>query len=368
MEVVKAARLRLLIGNVLRVVYFLLLAGAALLYSSFVLSVNPATARFGGTVLASMGDVALGAIRAIIAYLPNLVYLFIIWTIAYYGVKAARFFRDAIANQEISLPKFEPDWADPTYKLIRVAIGLFGVVVSYPYLPGAQSEVFRGFSVFLGALLTLGSTSVVGNVISGIVLTYTGSFNVGDRVRIGSTTGDVLEKTLFVTRLRTVANEIVSIPNGVVLSGSVLNCNRVANREGLIVTVRIGIGYDVPWGRVHELLRDAAQKTHAIVPAPSPTVCELSLDDYAVTYELRAVTDELTRLGAIRAELHRSVLDAFNQAGVEIMTPSVYSLRDGSATAIPAVYDPPVGTPARLRIELERIQRAMRGQGGSRQP
>jgi len=160
----------------------------------------------------------------------------------------------------------------------------------------------------------------------------------------------------------------VSIPNGVVLFDSVLNYNRVANREGLIVTVRIGIGYDVPWRRVHELLRDAAQKTHAIVPAPSPTVWELSLDDYAVTYELRAVTDELTRLGAIRAELHRSVLDAFNQAGVEIMTPSVYSLRDGSATAIPAEYDPPVGTPARLRIELELIQRAMRGQGGSRQP
>jgi len=145
MEVVKAARLRLLIGNVLRVVYFLLLAGAALLYSSFVLSVNPATARFGGTVLASMGDVALGAIRAIIAYLPNLVYLFIIWTIAYYGVKAARFFRDAVANQEISLPKFEPDWADPTYKLIRVAIGLFGWSSVIPTFPAPNPKSFEGF-------------------------------------------------------------------------------------------------------------------------------------------------------------------------------------------------------------------------------
>ncbi len=356
LELITPARLRLMVGAVLRIVYFGLIAAVVLLYTLFVLSVYPATARIGGSLLGFIGRVALGMAEQIVAYLPNVVYLLVIWATAYYAIKGTRFFLAAVGKRDITLPGFDPDWADPTYKLARVGIILFTMVVSYPYLPGSQSEVFKGFSVFVGAMLTLGSTAVIGNVISGVVLTYTGSFRVGDRVCMGQTTGDVLEKTLFVTRLRTVENEIVSIPNGVVLAGPVINYNRMAKRAGVILTVRVGIGYDVPWRQVHDLLENAAKATNNIATYPPPTVWELSLDDYAVTYQLRAATDQPARLGAIRASLHRSVLDAFNKAGVEIMTPSIHSVRDGAATAIPSEYNPPQPGATRLRIDLDRVR------------
>lgn len=340
LEIISPPRLRLFLAGVIRAVYFLFLAAAVVLYLLFLLAAYPATAEVGAGVLGYVASIAFGVLSEIVAYLPNLVYLIIIWTIAFYAIKAARFLMEAVERGAITLPNFDRDWADPTYKLARIGVVMFGAVISYPYLPGAQSEVFRGFSVFLGALLTLGSTAVVGNVISGVVLTYTGSFRVGDRVRIGQTAGDVLEKTLFVTRLRTVENETVSIPNAVVLTGSVTNYNRMAKRSGLIIQVRVGIGYDVSWRKVHELLLSAAAKTEYVESYPPPVVWELSLDDFAVVYELRAATDQPQRFGAIRAALHRNVLDAFHSAGVEIMTPSVRSVRDGSGVAIPAENDP----------------------------
>jgi small-conductance mechanosensitive channel len=200
--------------------------------------------------------------------------------------------------------------------------------------------VFKGFSVFVGALVTFGSTAVVGNVISGIVLTYTRSFRIGDRVRIGETTGDVLEKTLFVTRLRTIKNEVVTVPNGVVLAGRILNYSAVAEEKGLILSITVGIGYEVPWRQVHELLLGAARKTGLVLDHPEPFVWQKSLDDYAVAYELNAYTKSPHQVGTIYSELRQHVLDAFNEAGIEIMTPSVSALRDANEPAIPAEFHP----------------------------
>jgi small-conductance mechanosensitive channel len=368
LELLTRERFRGALVAALRFLYYALLTSAAVMYILFVLNAYPSTAQFSGALLSAFATAAIQVGRAIINYLPNLVYLIIIFIAARYALKLLKMIMAAVGRRDVTLPNFDPEWAEPTYKLARVILILFTIMVSYSYLPGAQSEFFQGFSIFVGALVTLGSTAVIGNVISGVVLTYTGSFRVGDRVRIGTTTGDVIEKTLFVTRMRTIENEIVSIPNGVVLTGSVINYERLAKDAGLILTVRAGIGYDVPWKKVHELMLGAAEKTSGIVPFPRPHVWQISLDDFAVTYELRATTNRPAAMAKVKSDLNRHILDAFNEAGVEIMTPSVRSVRDGSATAIPAEYNPPPGPIAKLRVDLQNAVEALRTRDGAPLP
>lgn len=365
LELLTPKRLREGLFKAFQILYYAALTAAVATYVLFVLNAVPATATFSGALLSYFAAAAIQIGTAIIDYLPNLIYLFIIITAARYALKLLRMLTEAVMRRDVTFPGFEIEWAEPTYKLARVVLILFTVMVSYSYLPGAESDFFQGFSIFVGAMVTLGSTAVIGNVISGVVLTYTGSFRVGDRVRIGNTTGDVLEKTLFVTRMRTVENEIVSIPNGVVLTGSVINYERLSKNAGLILTVRVGIGYDVSWKKVHELLLAAAGKTNGVVTIPAAHVWQISLDDFAITYELRATTNRPAAMGRVRSDLNSNILDAFNEAGVEIMTPSVRSVRDGSATAIPAEYNPPPGPISKLRIDIQNAAEVLRAGGPS---
>ena len=167
----------------------------------------------------------------------------------------------AIGAGGLKVEGFEAEWAEPTYKLGRLLIIFVVIMMSYPYLPGSGSDVFKGFSLFVGALVTLGASSSIANVIAGIILTYTGSFRVGDRVKIGDTVGDVTEKRLFVTRLRTIYNEEVTVPNGIVMQTQIINYTTSSQKGGLALTIEAGIGYDVDWRTVHELLKKAAGKT-----------------------------------------------------------------------------------------------------------
>jgi small-conductance mechanosensitive channel len=333
-------RIRDLAIVVLRGVRILLVLVLLYFYVPLLLSFFPITGGWGGTllewVLSSTSDIG----AAIIAYLPNLIYLALILLLVRYIMRFLSFLMGGVEKGDIVLPGFDPEWANPTYKLVRVVVALLTMVVCYPLLPGAGSEVFKGFSIFVGAMVTFGSTAVIGNVISGIVLTYTRSFRIGDRVKIGEATGDVLEKTLFVTRVRTVKNEVITIPNGVVLGGRILNYTAGAEEQGLIVHTTVGIGYDVDWRRVHELLLGAAKKTELLLADPEPFVWQQSLDDYAVAYELNAYTNSPKQLGAIYSELRLHILDAFNAAGIEIMTPSVSALRDANQPAIPPDHAP----------------------------
>jgi small-conductance mechanosensitive channel len=271
---------------------------------------------------------------AVVGYLPNLGYLAIILIAGAYFLKGIRYFFTALESGSFIVKGFLPEWADPTYRLVRTVYLLFLLMVSYPYLPGSKSQFFQGFSVFLGALITFGSTATIGNIVSGTVLTYTRAFKTGDLVSIGDKTGVVIEKNLLVTRLLTPRNEEVSIPNGIVLSSSILNFSAQAQR-GLVLTVSAGIGYDVDWRRVHTLMLEGARATDHIVCNPPAEVFQAELGDYAVTYELRAYTNEPVAMFHTLSELRANVLDAFNRAGVEIMTPSVLAHRDASLLAVP---------------------------------
>jgi len=293
-----------------------------------------------------------------VAEIPNLFFVVVISVIAYYSIRLSRFLFHEVEKGNIELPGFFPDWAMPTYKIVRVMLIAFALVVAYPYIPGSDSEAFKGISIFFGLLFSLGSTGVVANVVSGVILTYTRAFVIGDRVRIGETTGDVVERTMLVTRLRTIKNVDVSVPNSVLISSQIVNYSAMSQQMGLILNTTVTIGYDVPWRQVHELLLDAARRTRNVLGNPRPFVLQTSLDDFSVAYELNVYTNQTRRIASIYSEIHANIQDAFNEAGVEIMSPRYHAHRDGNQTTTPTSYLPHDYQAPRHQVEYRRASGA----------
>jgi small-conductance mechanosensitive channel len=329
-----------LIGAVkgLRAAIVLLLAYA---YISLLFSFFPWTRGLAGTlvewILTPLKLVGL----AFVEFVPKLFFIAVIIVVTRYVLKVIHLVFDGIGTGRLELPNFPAEWAEPTYKLVRLLVAAFALVVIFPYLPGSQSDAFKGVSVFLGLLFSLGSTAAIANLVAGVVLTYMQPFRVGDRVRIADTTGDVLEKTLLVTRVRTIKHEDITIPNAMVLSSHIVNFSSSARDLGLILHTSVTIGYDAPWRQVHDLLVAAADATDGIVKDPKPFVFQTSLDDFYVSYEINAYTDQPNEMAAIYSTLHQNIQDKFNTAGVEIMSPHYAALRDGNEITIPAPQRPP---------------------------
>lgn len=273
-------------------------------------------------------------------YIPNLITILVLVVIFRYVIKFFRYLKTEIEVGKLTIPGFYPDWANPTYQILRVLILAFMLIVIFPYMPGSDSPIFKGVSVFVGVLFTFGSAGALGNIVAGLVLTYMRAFKLGDRVKIGEVTGDVIGKSLLVTRVRTIQNEIISIPNSTVMGTHTVNYSTDAAVNGLIMHTTVTIGYDAPWKQVHQLLIDAALATPMIEQEPKPYVLQTSLDDYYVSYRINAFTKEPNRQAVIYSHLHANIQDKFNEAGVEIMSPHYKALRDGNATTIPTDYLP----------------------------
>jgi len=307
---------------------------------TFALSFFPGTQQIASGLIEAFREMLVGAGETVLGYLPNLFTLIVIVIVARYALKLLRFFYDGIHSKKIKIAGLHQELTEPTFHLLRFFILALALVAAYPFLPGSDSPVFRGITIFVGFgfLLSLGSTSLVTNIVSGIVLTYTRGLRIGDRVKIGQTVGDVLERTLLVTRIRTIKNVIVTIPNGMVLNNEIINYNAPMLEEGLILHTTVTIGYDVPWRKVHELLTNAALATRNILSDPKPFVLQISLDDYYVSYELNAYTLAPERMAMIYSELHQNIQDWFNEAGVEIMSPGYTAYRNGDEITIPAEY------------------------------
>lgn len=320
-------------------------------YLPLVLSFFPWTQRYADRLVNYILDPLQAVLGALVGYIPNLVFIAVIVVVARYGLKLVRLVFNAIGSGALPLGSFERDWADPTYKIVRFLIIAFVAVVLFPYLPGANSEAFKGISIFLGVLVSFGSSSAIANIVAGTVLTYTRAFQIGDRVQIGETTGDVVAKTLLVTRVRTSKNVDVTIPNAMVLGTHVQNFTATARSTGLILHTGVTIGYDVPWRQVHRLLIAAAEATPGIIAEPAPFVLQTSLDDFYVAYQLNAYTDDPSRMARTYSRLHENIQDQFNAAGVEIMSPHYRALRDGSVMTLPAEHLPPGYKPPGIRVE-----------------
>lgn len=271
-------------------------------------------------------------------YMPKLVTIIVLIIIFRYILKFVHFLKEEIENKKLNIEGFYPDWANPTYQIFRVLILAFLLVLIYPYLPGSDSPIFKGISVFLGFLFTFGSMGSLSNIIAGIVLTYMRLFKINDRVKIGDVVGDVIEKNLLVTRIRTPKNEIISIPNSTVMGSHTINYSSDTPDRGLILHTTVTIGYDAPWKDVQQALLTAADRTEYILKEPKPFVLQTSLDDFYVSYQINAYTRDANRQANIYSDLHRNIQDSFNEAGIEIMSPHYRAARDGNTTTIPTDY------------------------------
>ena len=271
-------------------------------------------------------------------YLPNLFTIIVITIVFKYILRGIKFLKIEIEREQLKLPGFYPDWANPTYQILRVLLYAFMFILIFPYLPGSDSPIFQGVSVFLGFLFTFGSAGSLSNVIAGLVLTYMRLFKIGDRVKIGEVVGDVIEKNLLVTRIRTIKNEIISIPNSTVMSSHTINYSSETNDRGLIMHTTVTIGYDVPWKKMQEALLAAADRTNLLLKEPKPFVLQTSLDDFYVSYQINAYTKDANKQASIYSELHQHIQDCCNEMGIEILSPHYRAARDGNMITIPANY------------------------------
>lgn len=309
-------------------------------YITFVLSCFASTRAISRAITGYLISALTELGQSVLSYLPNLLVIAVVAVVASQIIRFISFIFAQIGNQEVSIRGFYPEWAEPTARLIRLMVLVLVLIVIFPYLPGSKSPAFQGISIFVGVLLSLGSSSAVANMISGVILTYMRSFSVGDWVMIGDTVGEVVERNLLVTRIVTTKQETITIPNATVMGGAVMNYSREAKNAGVIFHTTVTIGYDAPWRTVHQLLLDAAITTKFILKTPKPFVLQTALNDFYVSYELNAYTDTPTEMQFIYSELHENIQDAFNKAGVEICSPHFASLRDGNAITIPEQYRP----------------------------
>ena len=263
----------------------------------------------------------------IVDYIPKLFTIIVIWYAVKYLVRLVLYLAREVEAGRLKINGFYPDWAMPTFHIIRFLLYAFMIAMIYPYLPGASSGVFQGISVFVGLIVSLGSSTVIGNIIAGLVM--------GDRIKLNDTTGDIIEKTPLVTRIRTPKNEVVTVPNSFIMSSHTVNYSTSAREYGLIIHSEVSIGYDIPWRQVNQILIDAALNTPGVVDDPRPFVLETSLSDWYPVYQINAYIKEADKMAQIYSDLHQNIQDKFNEAGIEIMSPHYMAVRDGNETTIP---------------------------------
>lgn len=358
-ELISADRLTRIMLRCLKIIRVVIIVAVLYVYVPLVLSFFPWTREYTPTLLGYIVDPVRSAAAAFLSYLPSLIVVIVSALIAYGCTRISRFLFDQIAKSTITWSGFYPEWAEPSHKIVRFLILAFTAVVIFPYLPGSESPAFKGISIFLGVLLSLGSTSAVANLVAGTILTYTRAFQIGDRVKIADTVGDVTEKTLLATRVQTIKNKVVTVPNALVLGSHITNFSSPsAGGHTLILHTTVTIGYDAPWRKVHDLLIAAALRTTGILKDPHPFVLQTVLDDFYVHYEINGYTREPSRMAVIYAELNQNIQDCFNEAGVEILSPHFSALRDGNRKGIPDQYLPKTYTAPFFRVTQDRVQAA----------
>jgi len=321
-EVVRAEHLRQAALAAVRLLFWLVLVWVAYLYLEFVLPLFPWTRPIGERLLELVIDPLATLGLSFLGALPKLAFLVVLFFVVRYVLKLGHLFFQAIANGTLHFEGFDADWSIPTYKMLRIFVIAFSLVIAYPYIPGSDSAAFKGVSVLLGVIFSLGSSSVIGNIIAGYTMTYRRAFRPGDRIQVGDVVGDVIDSRVLVTTLRTPKNELVVVPNSEILGKSVVNYSALARQRGLLLHTTVGIGYETPWRQVEAMLLMAANRTEGLQREPAPFVLQTGLGDFAVNYELNAATADATNMPRLYSALHANILDVFNEYGVQIMTPN----------------------------------------------
>jgi len=321
-EVVSAETVWTSLRTLFRFVRSAVLVVAGYLYLEYVLARFPHTRSIAWSLTGYVTGPFATMWVSFAAQLPNLIFLAVLFVFVRFLLTVIHRFFDAIDEGRLVFANFDREWGIQTYKLVRLGVVAFAIVVGYPYVPGSSSDAFKGVSLFLGVVFSLGSSSLLSNLIAGYTLNYRRAFRVGDRVQIGDVGGEVSAIRLQVTHVRTIRNEEITVPNSVILNTHVVNYSALARAKGLILTTTVGIGYETPWRQVEAMLLEAARRTPGALKEPAPFVQHRALADFAVTYALCVYTDEPLKMEATYTDLHRNVLDVFNEYGVQIMTPA----------------------------------------------
>ncbi|WP_035053197.1 mechanosensitive ion channel family protein [Andreprevotia chitinilytica] len=314
-----------LIRTVLKVVSHLLLWPTVLavvyVWLSTVLRLFPYTRVWGEELDAQVIGLLTRFALAIISALPSVTVVLLILLITRWATKGINYLFRQLESGRVQLTFFDRDTAETTRKLLTVAAWLFSIAMIYPYLPGANTEAFKGLSVMVGLMVSLGASSVVGQLASGLILIYSRAIKVGEYVAVGAEEGTVAEIGLFATKIHTNLREELSIPNSVLVSQSVKNFSRLARGGGVICKISVTIGYDTPWRQVEAMLLEGATRTDGIRNVPAPRVFQTALSDFYVEYHLRFAIDDPAQRIFVLSVLNGNVQDVFNENRVQIMSP-----------------------------------------------
>ena len=318
--------------NVLRYLIILLLL---FIFVPMFFAAFPETKSFTYTIFGYLWNPFVSILKSVLSFLPKFFQIIVIIFCFRYLVKGLHYLMNEIGSGRLKVNGFYADWAQPTYLILRVLCYSFMIVMIWPLLPSSDSQVFQGVSVFIGVIISLGSSSIIGNVMAGMVMTYMRPFHVGDFIKYGDMEGFVIEKSVLVTRIRTRKNDVITIPNSNLMTSQTTNYTFSAHNYGVIVHTKVTIGYDMQWQLIRDLLLDAASKTSHLQKKPEPFVRITALDDFYVEYEINAYTRKSELLSDIYSELHQNILDSFHSNGVEIMSPHIFAHRNDLPVQIP---------------------------------
>ena len=324
---------------------FVLIVFFLLAYLPFMFSFFPMTKGMVALFYGYIETPVLFLFYGFINFLPNLFFILVIIIFTRYILRVSKYFVEDIENDKLVLKNFPKDWASTTQKMFSLLVFAFALVLIYPQIPGSTSSAFKGVSIFIGALLSFGSTSAIANMVAGVVITYMRPFKIGDRIRVQGIYGDVIEKTILITRVQTPKMEEVTIPNANIISSNLINYSANSKNNGVIMHTSITLGYDVPWSLAEKLLLRAARKSMLLQRDPKPFVLQTSLDDNYVSHELNVYTKQEKKMPLIYSDIHRHILDVFNEAGIEILSPSYIAARDGNVTTVPNLITRDTRTP-----------------------
>ena len=335
-----------------RVLTFLgVLIGLLLTYSwlAIVLRRFPYTRPWGESLRSGLFSAAAAAGRGLLDQAPNLLTVLVIIVITRFAVRLVNFAFRVVEEGRVTMPGVHPETAQPTRRIAVTLLWLFALIVSYDYLPGAQSDVFKGVSVFIGLIVSLGSSGVMNQVMSGMMVTYSRALRVGDFVKIGEVEGTVTHLGTLSTKVRNARNEEITVPNAVVASSPAVNFSRHAETDGVFTPTAVTIGYDVPWRQVQALLLLAAERTPTVRRQPKPFVLQTALGDFYVHYTLLVCVEQPHRRMAILNALHANIQDAFNEFGVQIMSPNYEADPEGRKVVPPSKWYAAPAAPETLK-------------------
>ena len=312
-------------GVLLRALTWLLAAIATYAWIAYSLSRFPYTRALGEALAGFVLNVLETVVLHLASWVPGLVFVAVIFTAMHYVNRGLKLFFDAVEAGTVRMPQAIVETAQPTRRVVSLCVWAFALVEAYPYLPGSGTDAFKGISVFIGLLVSLGGTGVMGHATSGLVLMFSRALRPGDYIRVGEHEGTVVSMGTLSTKLRTPWLEEVNVPNLLLAGATMMNYSRASRGTGVILHTPVTIGYDAPWRLVHAMLEEAAARTAGLLREPAPYVLQRALSDFYVEYELCAYLARPEERVNVLAALHANIQDAFNAQGVQIMSPHYYA-------------------------------------------